>query len=71
MGAREVLLEQLKVQWTPLVPTDTDVEKSIDEVMEGIKKSGFGIAFKVMKVSREDIKKVLKEIVEEKKNARG
>lgn len=67
MGAKQVLLEQLKVQWYPLVNKDVDIDKSMVEVMKGIKNSGFALAFKAMGVGEADIRKVLEELKSEKR----
>lgn len=59
-------LAQLKTAWYPLIKINTDLEVEVTNALKRIKKSGFQDVFKIVKVTDEDIRQVLKEIKEEK-----
>lgn len=54
-------LEQLKLAWKGRVQTN-DIDRETDGAMERIRKSGMQKFFDKVGITREDIKKVLKEI---------
>ena len=64
---REGFLEQLKGKWRslPRNGNETDIDLVIDGSMERIKKSGIKEAFDIVGITREDLKKVLVEVLRE------
>lgn len=66
---KEEFLKQLKSQWKSQLKTD-DIDRETNKAWERIQHSGpFLLAFMKVGITKEDIKKTLQEIVEEKKNA--
>jgi len=64
---KEEFLEQLKGEWRslPRNGNEVDIDLVIDGSMERIKKSGIKEAFDIVGITREDLKKVLVEVLRE------
>ncbi len=67
--SKDNFLKQLKSQWAPLLKTD-DIDRGTNKAWERVQRSGpFLIAFNKVGITKEDIRKVITEIVEERKSA--
>jgi len=65
---KEDLLSQLKAQWAPLVKKDANLEIEVKKAWDRIESSGlFRKVFDIVGITEEDIRKVLSEIIKEKK----
>lgn len=64
--SKEDLLGPLKDAWRPLITEDTSIEEQVKISMDRIKKSGMGSVFSTIGITKDDIKKVLTDIKEEK-----
>lgn len=64
--SKKDFLEQLKLAWKGRVQTD-DIDRETDMAMERIAGSGYKEVFDKVGITREDIKKVLEEIKDERR----
>ena len=66
---KEAFLEQLKAEWAHSLPgnrRDSDVEEVVNGAMQRIQKAGpFKETFGTVGITREDLKKVLEELINE------
>lgn len=64
---KEDFLEQLKEQWRPLIRKDSNIEVELKKAMERIKSPGpFSKAFEIVGITKDDIKRILKQLQEGK-----
>ena len=59
-------LAQLKAAWSQVIIKGADVEEETKNAMSNINSSPFREAFKVAKITEEDVRKVVEEICREK-----
>ena len=63
---KEDFLKELKTTWVRILPKEFDRDKVLDDAITRIRKSDFSEAFDIVGLTREDLSKVLQEVVGER-----
>lgn len=66
--SKEDFLNPLKEEWKKHISRNSDVDDEVRKAWNRVKSSGYQSVFKVVGVTEEDIRKVVEEIIEEKKS---